>query len=1112
MSLYQFLQTHRNRRHILWAIFVLALALFCETRVYAQVTSSIVGTITDQTGATVPDVQVTLTNAATGFVRIASTNSSGNYVASAIPTGSYTIVAKRQGFKALQHSAVELTAASTLTVDLQLTVGEEVQTVSVTGAAPLLQAQSADVSALVDDQQMVALPLATRDFTDLVLLTPGAHLGSASNLQEGLNPYAMRGGTNYSVNGSVAAANTYFIDGITDRALWTNTLVMVPVVDAIQEYRVLTSNYSAEYGAAAGAVTEVETKSGGNSLHGTAWEFLRNNDLNANDYFNNQKGIARPSYHRNEFGATAGGPIRKNKAFFFGDYQGIHASYPITTTSTIPSLAQDQMVESGNFANLGVTIYNPYSTSVVNGATVRNPFPNNQITPNLLDPAIGKLMTLMPAPQTSAAVNNYTYNGNTTQSTNQFDVRIDQNLGAADHIFVRYGYDKSRFTSPGVIPSPANSTIPIGPYLSTNTNGNSEPLFNQSATVGYTKLIGQNKIIESHVGMIRWHAQITPLGSPFNTAQALGIANINLNARSGGMPAFTVTGFQEIGDNSTYPEDSAITSYQVDGAFTLVHGNHTFKMGIMALRHYFNGFSAFPTRGTFDFNGQFTRQITSSSSATALADLAMGAEDSASRNILNGEFGMRFWDLAPFVQDTWRATNRLTVDFGFRWEIDAPPYDAHNHWANLNIKTGQLIVAGLNGASRRLRNFDLDTAAPRLGLAYALGADRKTVIRAGAGISYVQTDAAGSQLYKNLPFYFAQTVTTSTNAAPVSTVTQGFPLPVQPDPNNTAAISTGSPTAWDWNLKQTQMVSWSVGVQRQLASTLMLDISYVGTKGNRLLVNPNINQAVPGSTSVASRRPFNSINPNLVKVVYRSGLGQSKYESLQAHLEKRFSRGLTFGVSYTYGEYMSDAGNPNGSGNSDWQNDYCLACNWGPTPDAYRHILSVNHVYNLPFGQNEKFANRGPLAYVVGGWTLNGIWSFHSGGTFTPIWSTNVSNQNGGGDQRPNRIANGALSGNQRTISHWFDTTAFVAPAQYTYGNSGTGILYGPRYFDTDLGLGRKFQITERYALTFRSEWFNSFNRANFTNPNATVGTASAGVISSDVAPRVIQMALKLVF
>ena len=562
------------------------------------------------------------------------------------------------------------------------------------------------------------------------------------------------------------------------------------------------------------------------------------------------------------------------------------------------------MIETGNFSAFGVPIYNPYITQTVNGQTQRVPFPNNQIPTNLLDPAAINLMKLLPTPTKSGATNNFTFDPPLTQRTDQFDIRADQNFGTSDHLFFRYSYDNSNQVVPGTLPASANSGFQTGPYIATTGTGatstgtgTTTPLVNQSGVLGYTRTFDPNTVLESHFAIVRWNANITPLGGSYNTASEIGMPGININNKSGGLPSFTISGFQTLGDNSTFPEDSHITTYQADGAITHVKGTHTIKTGILFLRHDFNGYSAFPTRGTFDFNGQFTRQINASGSQTALADLALGAYDTASRNVLTSTFGMRIFQVAPFVQDTWRVTDRLTLDLGLRYEIDAPPYEVHNHWANLDINNGQLLVAGVNGNGRRLRNFDYDTPAPRIGLAYALTSDRKTILRSGFGISYVDMDAGGAQLYKNLPYFFTQTVTTNINGAPASTLSQGLPIPVQPSITNEAALSSGSPDAWNMNLRETEILQWSFGIQRQLWSNWMFSANYVGTRGERILINSqNLNQSIPGPGAQGPRRPYYLINPNLVNVSYRTNAGDSKYESLQLHMEKRFSGGLTFGA------------------------------------------------------------------------------------------------------------------------------------------------------------------------------------------------------------------------
>ncbi|MBI3471219.1 MAG: carboxypeptidase regulatory-like domain-containing protein, partial [Candidatus Solibacter usitatus] len=507
---------------------------------------TIVGTVTDQAGAVIPGARVTLVNEGTQFTRAAAANSSGQYVAYSVPTGAYTITAEQQGFQKLVRSGVRLTAADTLTVDLQLTLGSVQETVQVTAESPLLQSQTAIVSSLVSNQQIVEMPLNGRTFTALLKLSPGAYAGSSTNLTN--SPYAMRGDVNVSVNGSSAQNNSYLIDGMVNRNLWLSTLIMVPTIDSIQEVRMLTSNYSAEYGAAAGAVTIVQTRSGSNQFHGSAYEFFRNDKLDANTFFNNRGGAAKPAFRRNEFGGTYGGPIRRDRTFFFADYQGIR-------------LRQPRM------------IFDPENLT----GNQRTAFPGNRIPASRLDPAAVKVFGLLPAPTSAAATRNFVFNPTIEQRTDQFDARIDQNLGASDRIFFKYSYDDTNLISPGNLPSPANAGIPLGPYLSADGTNSAitVPLKNWSATLNFTKVVRPTVVNETRIGAVRWNQNISPLGGPFNSAQAIGIPGININDKSGGLPSFSITGFQVLGDNSTYPENSQTISFQYEDILTVVRNSHT---------------------------------------------------------------------------------------------------------------------------------------------------------------------------------------------------------------------------------------------------------------------------------------------------------------------------------------------------------------------------------------------------------------------------------------------------------------------------------------------------------------------------------------------------------
>ncbi len=708
-------------------------AALLSPAVFGQALSgTVAGTVTDQASAVIPGAKVTVTNEGTRFTRTVETNQNGQYVVTSFPPGRLRLEVQVPGFQKLIREGVELTAADTLTVDLQLQVGSVEQTIEVTGAAPLLQTQTASVSSLVTNQQILETPLNGRSFTQLLQLMPGA-AAAAPALTAGGAGYRARANQAISINGSQSGNNAYLVDGMYNKELWLNGLVIVPPIDAIQEVRVMSSNFSAEYGDAAGAVTVAQSKSGTNEFHGSMYEFLRNDRLDANTFFNNRQGVRKTAFRRNEFGGTVGGPIQRDKTFFFGDYQGIRRRQPSTSISTLPTLAQRDMIRTGNFSALGQQIYDPLTLVPGAGGTqVRAPFAGNVIPSNRIDPVAVKLINLLPSPTSTATTRNYTYVDRTTQRTDQFDVRLDRNIGSADRLFFKYSYDNTLTSSPGSIPAPANAGIPIGKYV---TGGSKTIMKNWAVAVNFTKVIGTNIVNETRLGAVRWNFGLLTEGMPYATAQALGMPGINISDNSGGLPGFTISGgYATIGDASTFPEFSRTVSYQYENITSIVRSSHTVKFGARYLRHVFNGYSAFPTRGTYTFNGQFTRQMGASTAATALSDFALGAPDTINRGYFPGVFGIRFPMFAAFVEDTWRVNNRLTLNLGLRYEIQGSPYEVHDRWANFNVVTGKLLIANRDGNSRTLRNNDTNNFGPRLGITYQF--DPKTVIRTGAGVSY----------------------------------------------------------------------------------------------------------------------------------------------------------------------------------------------------------------------------------------------------------------------------------------------------------------------------------------------------------------------------------------
>ena len=454
------------------------------------------------------------------------------------------------------------------------------------------------------------------------------------------------------------------------------------------------------------------------------------------------------------------------------------------------------MIRTGDFSGLGQQIYDP-TTLVLDASNnlVRAPFAGNQIPIGQIDPVAVKLIDLLPDPLTSDPINNYTFTANSTQRTDQFDVRIDQNIGKSDRVFGKFDYDNTLVQGPGSIPAPSNSSIPLGKYL---TGGLNTPQVNWAAVMDFTKVIGTNTVNETRIGAIRWNLRLLPPSLGFNTAEAVGMPGINLSTNSSGIPGFSIAGgFANIGDASTFPETNHTVTWQFENNTNLVRGSHSLTFGARYLRNQLNGYSAFPTRSNWDFNGEFTRQVNTTTTGTALADFALGAPDAVNRGYLfGGGFGERFYGFAAFFEDSWRVSHKLTVNVGLRYEIQSPPYEVHNLWANFNVQSGRLMLAGVNGNSRALRETDLNNFGPRAGIAYS--PDDKTTIRAGGGISYTEEFDAGTQLYKNLPFMMAQRITPDQNGAPERYLSQGLPVPVLlnfTDPS----INGGSPMAYPMN-------------------------------------------------------------------------------------------------------------------------------------------------------------------------------------------------------------------------------------------------------------------------------------------------------------------------
>jgi hypothetical protein len=1074
---------------------------------------TIVGTVTDQAGSVVPNVSVVLINEGTQFSRTVITNDSGQYVATSFPTGRITLRVEQPGFQRLVRSGVELTAADTLTVDLRLTLGSVQETVQVTGEAPLLQSATAAVSTLITNQQIQDMPLNGRSFIQLLQLGSGA-VPSTPEMPTSIGGRNMNATASVAVNGSIFANNSYLVDGMFNKELWLNGIILAPPVDSIQEARVMASNFSSEYGGAAGAVTVVQTKSGTNLLHGSLYEYLRNEKFDANSLFNNRNDQSKTPYKRNNFGGTLGGPIQRDKMFFFLDYEGTRLRQSATgAVQTIPTFAQRDMVRTGNFAALGTQIYDP---TTLDAAGNRMPFPNNQVPQTRLDPASQKIFSLLPDPTNPGGTRNYIFNPTSQQQNDQFDVKVDRSLGTSDRLFLKYSYATYDAYTAGSMAPAQNPIVDVGPFL---TGGSPSAMQNWSAVANYTKLFGPSTVNELRIGVLRTVYASDISGGNLPVAKNLGIPNINISDRTLGLPSYSIAGslgFSSIGQGGQIPDGNRTTSYQFEDTVTKIRGAHTIKAGGRYLRHQFNGFTAISPRGVYTFSGTLTRQKNDTANRpTSLSDFALGYFSNATRSVQSGIFGMRFFESGLFVEDAWRASNRLTVTLGIRHEIQSPPYEVHDRWTDFNVVTGELWYANQDGHNRALRYLDSNNFGPRAGITYLLTNDHKTVLRLGGGIIYVESFNVGKELHQNPPLTIPQQFVVENNGAPLPyRVSDGLPLPVLADYKNRANL-TDNYIGYDMHMKESKSMQWSAGIQREILSDVVLDVAYVGSRNLDLINSLNTNQASPGPGALQPRRPFYALDPFLQDVDYRTNWGASKYHSLQVNLRKRYSKGLTVGLAYTWSHNLTNTRQPNASTRP--QNPNCSACEWGNAPEDRHQTLVINHVYELPFGKGRSFLKQGVLSQVIGNWDLSGFWSMYSGTYSSPAQSGSISNTNATGGaanstERPDRIRDGNLPVSQRTIDKWYDVGAFVAPAQYTFGNAALGTIENPGYFGVDLGIHRSFQVHERYRGEFRWEMFNAFNRANFNGPNTILGSITAGQISSTLPARIMQASLRFSF
>src|SRR4051794_30733028 len=1084
-----------------WAALFLFLALLALSPIHlvAQTeTATISGQVTDTSQSPVPNAPVSIRNEQTAQSFSVKSGEDGAYVSPPLRPGAYTVSVEIQGFKkAIQSATLDIDQRARL--DFHMELGSVSESVTVEAGAQLLETQSAALGNVRTPAAINDLPLNGRNFVQLFQIAAGVGpLGSGPTLNSSAsNQTGVMGG---AVNGARPSNNDFRYDGIQSQDTDQNVLIFQPNPDAIQEFKVQTSAMDASFGRNGGATINLILKSGTNALHGTLFEFLRNSALDAKNYFDSPT-TKIPPFRLNQFGGTLGGPIRRDRTFFFMDYQGTRNRQAQTFVSTVPTAAFKQ----GNFAALPFALYDPATTRVLAGSTIRDPFAGNQIPSARFNNAGRNLMNLYPDPNLPGISNNYLFNPSRALNVDQYDVRVDHRFGDKDLFFARFSQSLLSAYNPSFLPAPALGAGPT--YPGNNTTAAEQAVLTETHTISPTL------VYEFRAGFSRLNIRNVSELQGSNIAERVGIPGVNVNPDLSAIGPITVSGFQGLGQTGTVPTTKINNNFQYTNRLTWSRGNQTWKFGYELLRRQMNQYSPTAPMGQWSFTGQFTQNpFSASGTGSGGADLLLGLDASARLDI-EYPAGLRRWEHSFFANDDIRVTNKFTLNLGLRYELTTPWTEIHNRLGSLVPSLGDVFQVGtpeLPGDTVTATNYR--DFAPRVGIAYQL--TPKTVIRTGYGLFYSFPGVASSQLPTKTPpvagNYSVTNNTTATNLNTVVPISAGFP---------TARPTTFDPTGsafkfYPYNDPDASIHQWNFNVQQELGAQTVLTVAYAGSRGNHLYVFPNFNQPVPGPGAANLRRPY----PNLSDGSGFERAADSYFHSLQITGEKRLSQGLSVLANYTWSHSIDTSSLDTGGGPQDALN---LRADRGNSEFDIRHRAVLSWTYQIPYGRGQKFgnSNRGVKEYVLGNWQINSIDTFMTGSPFTLTSAQNTLGA-GAGTQRANRIVDGTLPSDQRSVQRWFDTSAFTTPGLYQYGNAARNALYGPSTRQIDFSVFKQFPLwKESQKLEFRSEFFNIFNTPQFNNPNSSIGSTAAGTITSagdkvffQRTSRQIQFAMKLYF
>ncbi len=1104
--------------------------------------AQITGRVSDSLQAVITDAEVSATNLATQVVRRTVTNERGLYAIPSLPPGVYAISVIKPGFRTETRTNLQLIVDQTATMDFELQVGAVTEKIEVNAQAALLDEQTSSLGQLIDNAKIQNIPLNGRSAFRLVQLTPGILSTRAASGQFGDIPVNTTWDTNFSINGGRAQSNEIQIDGVPATAGFFNQITTIPSIESTQEFKVQSNNLSAEWGRFAGGVLNVSTRSGTNEFHGAVFEFLRNSAFDANELFNKTSGRAKPPFRMNQYGAAVGGPIVRNRTFFFGDYQGTKWRRGDVFRNSLPTNLERGGDFSQTLAPNGAlaTIYDPFSST-----TARNPFAGNRLPAARISPIAQKMIAYYPQPNVQGDpftnFNNFISNAGRSIDSDQFSAKVDHQFTDRWRTFGRIARNKTSLAQPDYFNNVASSgTGSVG----------TTPFTQHTAALDNTLILNNTTILSVRYGFARWY-QLRQTRSYGFDQRELGIpASLVSQFQIPVFPAVTVEQYAGLGGQSFL--DNGNDTHSLLGSVTKTAGRHNIKFGGDVRLKRVNYFNLGSGGGAYTFNRVFTRgpsPTVFTNTGNGVASFLLGVPASGNVPTTVG-VAMQNYYAGFYLQDDIRLGAKLTVNLGLRYETESPYTERYNQMNSFNADLASPVrnpafpnlTGGLEFASagrRRVHDWDKVNFAPRVGFAYSM--DNKTVLRWGAGLFFSPLDISNNAVgFSPSNGYSATTplvASLDNGVTPFRTLANPYPDGLVAPTRDSLGASTflgQAPTIWDSHPVLGENYQWNFDVQRQLPGNMIADVSYAGSRGihlgfrNREMnaldprflslgtgLNTLVDNPFAGSISVGAlaqprvaRRQLLLPYPQFTSVnIINMAMANSVYHSLQAKVERRFSQGVSVLMAYTAGKVITDSASqvspigPTSLGNV--QNWYNLRAERGLSDMDVAQSLTVSFVAELPFWRGKAY----------GGWQINGVSSYVGG---TPL---TLSAPIPGGGNRPNSTGASARIDASRSrgeqINRWFDITQFTLPASFSLGNVGRTLpdVRGPNMVNTDFSLIKNTKIKENVSLQFRLEYFNIFNRANLDLPNTAFGSGQFGRITATAGlPRVGQMALKLNF